>query len=163
MVHLSKRKLEGASDPPPPLTCRGQHGAGEEQGGHEVPVPLAAVAQHAHPVVAGLERAGQKLLQARVGHAGVVAQEVPPGRHQLVPEILLVGPLDGGEDAGAGQQVEDVTGDQQREIQRGPVPLHRQGAPAVAADADHHSTSALPTHLLPPRNDTGSIDQEQPQ
>lgn len=120
------------------LTCCGQHGAGEEQGGHEVPVPLAFVPHHRHPVVTGLERAGQQLLQARVGHAAVVAQEVAPRRLQLAAELLLVGPLDGGEDPGADQQVEDVTDNQQRKIQRGLASLHKPSAPAVAAAADHH-------------------------
>ncbi|TNN73904.1 hypothetical protein EYF80_015921 [Liparis tanakae] len=121
------------------LTCCGQHGAGEEQGGHEVPVALAFVPHHRHPVVTGLQRAGQQLLQARVGHAAVVAQEVAPRRLQLAAELLLVGPLDGGEDPGADQQVEDVTDNQQRKIQRGLASLHKPRAPAVAAAAaDHH-------------------------
>ncbi len=102
----------------PGLTCCGQHGAGEEQGGHKVPVALGVVFQHGHSVVVGLQRAGQKLLQARVGHTGMVAQEVLPVRHELPPELLLVGQLDGGEDPGADYQVKDVTNDQQRKTQR---------------------------------------------
>lgn len=100
------------------LTCGRQHGAGEEQGRYEVPVAVGVVAQHGHAVVAGLQRAGQQLLEARVGHAAVVAQEVAPGRHQLPPQLLLVGQLDGGEDPGSEEQVEDVSEHEQREVQR---------------------------------------------
>ena len=99
------------------LTCRGQHGAGEEQGRHEVPVVFGVVSQHGHSVVAGLQNPDQQLLQARVGHTGVVGQEVPPDRLQLQPQLLLVGQLDGGEDPGSDQEVEDVTDDQERKIQ----------------------------------------------
>lgn len=111
-------------------TCRGQHGAGEEQGGHEVPVVAVVVAKDGHPTVTGVQRAGQELLQARVRHAGVVAQEVSAGRSQLLSKLALVGQLDGGEDPGADDEVKDVSEDEQGEIQRRLVQLREASAPA---------------------------------
>ena len=121
------------------LTCRSQHGAGEEQRRHKVPVVLGVVSQHGHSVVAGLQCSDQQLLQTRVGHTGVVGQEVPPGRLQLQPQLLLVGKLDGGEYPGSDQEVKDVTDDQERKIQGWLVPLRKQSAPFRTAER-HHCT-----------------------
>lgn len=125
------------------LTCRGQHGAGEEQRGHKVPVVAGVVTKHRDAIVAGLQGAGQEQLQLLVGHTGVVVQEVPPGCPQLVPELLLVRQLDGGEDPGADDQVQDVSGDQQREVQRRVVSVQEPDAAAVGRTGAHHPSCLL--------------------
>lgn len=79
------------------LTCCGQHGAGEEQGGHKVPVAVGAVTQHGHSIVSGPQCSGQKLLQTRLGHTGVVAQKFLPSRLHLLSKLMLVWQLDDGE------------------------------------------------------------------
>lgn len=124
----------------PGLTCRGQHGAGEEQGGHKVPVVSGVVTQHGHSIVAGLERAGQELLQPRVRHAGVVAQELLSGRDQLLPKLLLERQFDGGEDPGAHEEVTDVSDAQKRKTQRRLVPLREPSATAFGTH-EHHGSS----------------------
>lgn len=131
----------------PGLTCRSQHGAGEEQGGHEVPVVIGVVTQHGHSIVVGLERAGQELLQARVRHAGVVSQELLSGRNQLLPKLLFERKFDGGEDPGADDKVTDVTSAQKRKIQRRVVSLHKLSAPACGTDERHVSSFRKSTRL----------------
>lgn len=121
------------------LTCSGQHCTGEEQGGHKVPVPVGGITKDGHSIVTGLERASQQFLQVRVGHAGVVAQEVLPCLFQLLSKLVFVGQLDGGEDPGTDEEVEDVGNDQQRKVDPGLVPLREESAPVSDASGYHHS------------------------
>lgn len=91
------------------LTCCGQHGAGKEQGGYEVPVAVGAVTQHGHSIVVGLQCSGQQLLQTRLGHTGVVAQKFLPSRLHLLSKLTLVRQLDDGEEPSADYEVKDVS------------------------------------------------------
>lgn len=103
------------------------------------------VSKDGYSIITGFQRASQKFVQVRVGHAGVVTEEVPPDGFQLVAKLFFVGQLDGGEDPGADQQVEDVRHDEKREVDGGPVPVHPESAPALhGAPHNHEEGSEFP-------------------
>lgn len=76
------------------LTRGGEDGAGEEEGGGEVPVPVSrGVAEHRDAVVAGLQHPHQELLQLLLREAGVLLQEALLQLAQLLAQQVFVGQL----------------------------------------------------------------------
>lgn len=120
------------------LTRGGEDGAGEEEGGGEVPVPVSrGVAEHRDAVVAGLQHPHQELLQLLLREAGVLLQEPLLQLAQLLAQQVFVGQLHRGEDHGAEHQVEQVAQHQQREAPGGAVLLHQPHAGAARQRLQH--------------------------
>lgn len=111
------------------LTCGGQHGAGEKQGGREVPVPVGrGVVEDGDAVIARVQGFLQEALQALLRQALVLLQELLLDGPQLLAQDVLVRQLHRGKDHGAEHQIEDVAQDEGREIPRRFVILYHPHA-----------------------------------
>lgn len=145
------------------ITRGGEDGAGEEEGGGEVPVPVpGGVAEDGDAVVAGLEDAGQEGLQLGLVEAGVLVEEAALEGAELLPQEVLVGELHGGEDHRPEHQVQQVAQHQQREAPGRAVPLQPPHAGALRerpqhprpAPSQHRRAKLRPTALARLRSST---------
>lgn len=104
---------------PAPLTCGGQHGAGEKQRRGEVPVPVCrGVIEDGNPIITGLQGFFQKPLQTLLGQTLIFLQELAFNGPQLLTKLVLIRQLHRRKHDSTEYEIKDVPQDQRCKIPR---------------------------------------------